>query len=124
MALVLLGAQPEVNCTDPQDQTSMNICAHRRYREADVQLNRVWPMTLRRAQQLDRDSAGSTPAGEAERRLRAAQRAWIAFRDAQCEVAGLEALGGSMEQLLVGSCLADMTDRRTEELMMLLASEN
>ncbi len=115
----LMGVQ-DVNCTDPQDQSSMNICAHRAYQEADAELNRVWPQTLRRAQQLDRESAE----GEAERRLRDAQRTWIAFRDAHCKVAGLDALGGSMEPLLVSGCLKDLTERRTHELRLLLAEEN
>ena len=119
MAAALMGGQ-DVDCTDPQDQSSMNICAHRSYQEADAELNRVWPQTLRRAQQLDRDSAG----GEAERRLRDAQRAWIAFRDAHCKVAGLDALGGSMEPLLVSGCLKDLTERRTMELRLLLAEGN
>ena len=113
-----LMAQP-TDCRDPQDQTSMNICAAQAYRAADADLNRVWAQALARVQRLDRESAH----GEAERRLRAAQRAWLAFRDAQCQVAGLDALGGSMEPLLVGGCLRDLTERRTNELHMLLQEQ-
>ena len=116
LAIAFLAAQPD--CRDPQDQTSMNICANEEYRRADTELNRVWPRALERVKELDRDGAN----GEAERRLRAAQRAWIAYRDAQCKVAGLEAIGGTLEPLLIGTCLKDLTERRTFELNRLLQS--
>ena len=48
----------------------------------------------------------------ADKALLAAQRAWIAYRDSQCELAGFEARGGSMEPMLVSGCLADLTRKR------------
>ncbi|MNT91411.1 hypothetical protein D3C72_2325040 [compost metagenome] len=56
----------------------------------------------------------------AEEALKKAQRAWIGYRDGQCELAGFEARGGSMEPMLVSGCLAQLTTTRTEELKALL----
>lgn len=45
--------------------------------------------------------------------------AWVSFRDANCEAAGFQARGGTMEPMLVSSCLADMSKKRAEELLTL-----
>jgi uncharacterized protein YecT (DUF1311 family) len=46
----------------------------------------------------------------------ASQRAWIAYRDAECIWQGFEAHGGSMEPMLVNACLAEKTTQRIKEL--------
>ena len=61
-----------------------------------------------------RNSAKTSKAQK--RRCLPAQRGWIAYRDGQCELAGFEARGGSMEPMLVSGCLADLTRKRTKEL--------
>jgi uncharacterized protein YecT (DUF1311 family) len=48
--------------------------------------------------------------------LKAAQRAWIPFRDKACESYGFLARGGSMEPMLVLQCRADLTRQRTSQL--------
>ncbi len=116
VAAALLAAQP-VDCDDALAQQDMNRCAAASAREADAELNRVYPQVVRQMQRYDRDAETG---GEAERRLREAQRAWIAFRDAQCSLAGVEALGGSLEPLLVSGCIKDLTERRISELQMML----
>jgi len=107
----------EPNCADPQTQADMNQCAARDANEADAALNLIYPQVLAHYQQMDRDSEST----EGVKRLRAAQRAWIAFRDAECAMAGYEALGGSMESMLVSGCVAQMTQRRAAELRMMLS---
>jgi uncharacterized protein YecT (DUF1311 family) len=62
---------------------------------------------------LDGDMKG------AEKALVTAQRAWIAYRDAECEARGFQARGGTMEPMLVAGCIADVTDARTKELKTL-----
>jgi uncharacterized protein YecT (DUF1311 family) len=42
-----------------------------------------------------------------------------AYRDAQCEAAGFQARGGTMEPMLVAGCIADITEVRTKELKAL-----
>jgi uncharacterized protein YecT (DUF1311 family) len=95
------GADP---CPDARTQTEMNLCAARELRTADAELNRVY-------QQL-------TGALEPDLRasLRTAQRAWIAFRDADCRSEAAEYEGGSMQPMVLSSCLADRTRDRTAQL--------
>ena len=52
-------------------------------------------------------------------RLRAAQRAWIAFRDANCAMAYALHGGGSLRQISGAQCVLRMTAERTFELRAL-----
>ena len=65
------------------------------------------------------ESMGASYAGAVEM-LKKAQRAWIGYRDGQCQLSGYSARGGSMEPMLVSQCLADLTKKRTQELKDLL----
>ncbi|WP_341861079.1 lysozyme inhibitor LprI family protein [Gymnodinialimonas sp. 57CJ19] len=54
--------------------------------------------------------------GEEEERLRVAQRAWIIYRDATCEMEA-DAMGaGSGEAMVRLGCLARLTERRARDL--------
>ena len=107
-------AQGRPNCKDPQTQTEMNICAGLDYKAADAELNRAYKAAM--AGMKDMDSNLPPALKGAEKTLRAAQRAWIPYRDKACAAYGFMARGGSMESMLVGSCLADLTRKRTKEL--------
>ena len=95
-------------------QQDMNICAETRFRSgrrrAERRLERGAPAAKELDAELCEDLKG------AEKALLAAQRGWIGYRDGQCELAGFEARGGSMEPMLVSGCLAELTRARTKEL--------
>ena len=122
LALALQGttaAQPdEPNCRDPQTQLEMNLCAGIEFERADAELNRVYRESIAGERQADREldrRYDQRPSNETI--LREAQRAWVAFRDAQCTYeANGEARGGSMEPMVHGQCLARMTRERTAQL--------
>lgn len=107
-------AQNTLDCSNPQTQTAMNICAAQDYKTADAELNRVYQTAIRTVRATDAELPPELKGAEAA--LRGAQRAWIPFRDRSCEVEGFEARGGTMESLLVSTCLAHMTRKRTQEL--------
>lgn len=107
-------AEPDVDCQNQITQFDMNVCSQRDYEAADVELNAQWKLT--RKAMVDTDASLSDNLKGAEKALIAAQRAWIAYRDTQCELAGFDARGGSMEPMLVSGCMAEMTRARTEEL--------
>ena len=48
--------------------------------------------------------------------LRDAQRAWIPFRDKACAAESNLARGGTMQSMLVSSCMERLTRQRTEDL--------
>lgn len=111
------GAQ-EVDCTDPQDQTSMNICSYRDWQAADKELNAIWPDI--RSKMKETDTYLDDHLKGAEAALLKAQRAWIDYRDGNCAAEGFYARGGTLEPLIVNSCLARMTRQRIEELQGIL----
>ncbi len=83
----------------------------------DELLNAEYRQTMAWAKEMDRDEAEYFPeyAVRADR-LRAAQRAWIAFRDAEC---GLEYAvwgAGSMRHIAGADCIMRQTAERAIEL--------
>jgi uncharacterized protein YecT (DUF1311 family) len=108
----------EANCSDPQAQMEMNMCAEIDFERADAELNRIYRESIAGVRQADREldrTSDQRPSNEAI--LREAQRAWVAFRDAQCTwEANGEARGGSMEPMVHGQCLARMTRERVAQL--------
>ncbi|MFM8745767.1 MAG: lysozyme inhibitor LprI family protein [Aestuariivirga sp.] len=89
----------------------MQSCADEALAQVDSQLNDIYDAIIQR---LDSDGAD---------RLRRAQRAWIAFRDAECRFQGLAAEGGSMNPVIVTECLASLTARRFDDLEAYLNCE-
>jgi uncharacterized protein YecT (DUF1311 family) len=113
-AVVALGwvgsAAEAADCRNPVDQHTMNNCAADDYDAADRALNLQYKVTRKVL-------AGASDI--ADRRLVAAQRAWIAFRDGHCDTVSAVVAGGSMEPLLRFSCLAEATRARTVQLKQL-----
>ncbi|WP_420339327.1 lysozyme inhibitor LprI family protein [Roseibium sp.] len=104
----------DVNCKEPQTQLDMTICAKKDWEAADVELNAAYKSAMAAMKQTD--SYLSDDLKVAAETLKAAQRAWIPFRDKACESYGFLARGGSMEPMLVLQCRADLTRQRTSEL--------
>jgi uncharacterized protein YecT (DUF1311 family) len=115
-------AEPEQVCDDPQTQLAMNTCAAMDFERADERLNEQWRETAAYMQARDAEIDHETDSqpGYYETLL-AAQRAWLAYRDAQCRSEGFMARGGSMQPMLVSMCKAYVTELRTEQLRVLAA---
>jgi uncharacterized protein YecT (DUF1311 family) len=105
---------PAVDCANATTQTDMNICADRDYKAADAALNVQYKKT--RAAMVGWDADLDDEQKGAEKALLKAQRAWVDYRDGECEAEGFEARGGSMEPMLVSACLATVTRERTKQL--------
>ncbi|MGQ8633124.1 lysozyme inhibitor LprI family protein [Agrobacterium sp. DKPNP3] len=110
-------AAQEPDCKEPQTQADMTICAGKDYEKADKQLN-VEYQKLRKLL-TERDKAADADGKGAGDALVTAQRAWVAFRDANCALSGFQARGGSMEPMLISSCLAEMSTKRADDLRQL-----
>lgn len=114
----------EFDCSRRDDlpQSGLTVCAGEDFDKTDAELNALWPKLVAEAKRRDADMADffrdrNVPTNE--KALRAAQRAWIEFRDRQCELESYEALGGSMQPMLGAACKADMTQKRIAELSTL-----
>ena len=74
---------------------------------------------LRRVTRLHDDAYRRlTAALSADRRrlLVASQRRWVAFRDAECDLAASQAAGGTLEPILAVACTIRLTVDRTAQL--------
>lgn len=108
-------------------QQAMNQCAYRDYLSADAAMDAQWKITRAKAKQDDADFAASGSAEFDTREghfasLLEAQRGWLRYRDAHCQLAGYSARGGSLEPLLVAMCKTDLTLQRTQQLKDLIAN--
>ncbi|RUM23061.1 DUF1311 domain-containing protein [Rhizobium vallis] len=104
----------DIVCKNPQTQSDMTSCEAARHETADKALNAQYKKTRAAMAAIDKDLDGDMKG--AEQALVKAQRAWIDYRDAECDAFGFQARGGTMEPMLVAGCLADVTDKRTKEL--------
>ena len=91
----------------------MNVCSFRDYLRADIELNRVWNAATGRLEHHQKVFAS----------LLAGQRAWLTYRDKQCDVWAKWYEGGTIVPLTVNSCLTDITKFRTKELSQLLEDQ-
>ena len=121
VALIMLMSAPamaqEVDCANPITQLDMTMCEYQAWERADADLNDMYGAAMAAVRQSDADYP--IEGLSEEDRLRTAQRAWVAFRDANCDVAGYPMRGGSAEPMLINACLRSMTEARTNELMLL-----
>ena len=112
-------ADERPDCIDPQTQMEMTYCASDDYEKADADLNTLWPDIVAAAKQNDEyvaDMARERGVPTTLQALRTAQRAWITFRDVQCEYEAYEVFGGTMQPMVGTLCLARLTRERIEVL--------
>ncbi|TBU86514.1 hypothetical protein DNK34_23405 [Pseudomonas dryadis] len=99
------------DCMDTAvSQTAMNGCARQAYEAADKQLNAVYrEVTGRLADEV-----------AAKQKLVAAQRSWIAFRDAECDFASSALDEGSARMMVDLGCLETLTRKRIADFQAYL----
>lgn len=108
------GAAAEEDCSYLATQLDMNQCAGRNFDAADAELNRVYRQVV--------DRLASDPEGLAK--LKAAERAWVAFRDAECTFAAMSVEAGSIHPMIWLGCREEQTQARTRVLQGYLACED
>jgi uncharacterized protein YecT (DUF1311 family) len=94
-------------------QAAMNACAEKAYAASDAALNKLY----RQIQQRLNDNG-------ANKRLVAAQRAWVAFRDAECRFSASDNGGGSQGSvfpMVFNLCLDRLTRKRVEDFKSYLS---
>lgn len=105
---------------DAVANSEMGECSLKKHKSADVLLNKVYKARVAVLKEQVVAEKNEGPLGqfgdETLKRLVKAQRAWIAFRDAECDLEGADMLHGSGESLLISGCLADTTLKRAVKL--------
>ncbi len=92
----------DIDCKNPVGQTSINICADKAFKASDKQLNEKYHELYE----------ASSEAGRLK--LQQAQRAWIAYRDAQCTFDTMGSVGGSMHAQTYSTCVDMLTQAQTK----------
>jgi uncharacterized protein YecT (DUF1311 family) len=114
-------------CEKATSQADMNDCYGREYQKDDARLNRVYHKAM---DFLQKDLAQATDqdlkkwAQTAIDDLKAAELAWIKYRDLQCEAAGQQYEGGSIRPMIHSMCLSMTTEHRIDELKQAYENDN
>ena len=109
--------QSKYPCTNAMTQGELNDCFCNQYKKADAELNRIY-------QELLSANTNNQPFVD---KLKTAQRAWIAFRDAQLEAIYLETGNprvkyGSVYPMCYCQAQQYLTEERTRQLRRMLRS--
>ena len=104
-----------IDCAKAASTVEMNTCAERDFAAADRILNEAYSRALAEIAVSDNPAPYAPAAWEKE--LRASQRAWIAFCDADCKgVVPMEWRGGTGTSSAVLGCMIDLTKARAKDL--------
>ncbi len=108
-------------------QTSEDAHVQHEHRLADTALNAQYRHTMDAMVLADRTRADALKKGmtrpdgrpSSQAGLVAAERAWLAYRDAHCVTVGFAYRGGAYQDEAEGKCINDLTRKRTVELKQL-----
>lgn len=109
--LLSTGAALADTCDSATTQTDINQCYAAEYKKQDDLLNQTYKQVMTRAEDKQKTQ------------LKAAQNAWIAFRDADCDFLSSSSENASVYPMVKASCLADKTRERIELLNSTLQCE-
>jgi uncharacterized protein YecT (DUF1311 family) len=99
-------AKSDDACNDPVMGTAgRSECYNKQYKSADAELNRVYGQVMSRLNSKSRQDA-----------LKTAQRAWISYRDKECEFDASRYEGGTEVNVVLPACLSGETSSRTDKL--------
>jgi uncharacterized protein YecT (DUF1311 family) len=109
-------SDPPLDCENALSTMDMNACAAKDFDKADAALNAVYQKALASIPEMAvEDPQFNTKTWEEA--LRASQRAWVAFRDAECENhVAMFWTGGSGATVDILGCKSEKTEARTKEL--------
>lgn len=111
MAMISATATRAEDCAKAMDQAAMTECAGKSYNKADAQLNALY----KQIEQRLKDDA------DTRNLLVAAQRGWVAFRDAECKFSSAGVTGGSAYPMVHANCAEELTTRRIADFKAYLA---
>jgi uncharacterized protein YecT (DUF1311 family) len=100
-------------CDSNKSQAELNHCYGAALKKPDAALNGLYKNILLR---LKTDQAGTKP-------LTSAQKAWLAFRNAECAFSSSGAQGGGAYPMIHATCLDTLTAKRLEDFKACLKCE-
>jgi len=92
------------DCNNARTQAEMNICAGHELEQTNATINNLYKETMAKYD------------AEGQDLLRKSERAWIVFRDAECDFRTSGSKGGSIWPLVHAQCLTELTRARIKQL--------
>jgi uncharacterized protein YecT (DUF1311 family) len=93
-----------LDCSRQETEGQARACSGQRLKDADRKLNQTYQALMKR---FSPDQQGL---------LKASEKAWLGYRDAQCRMVGSGVEGGSAQPMVTADCLGDLTTARVKEL--------
>jgi uncharacterized protein YecT (DUF1311 family) len=104
-----------IDCANAASTVEMNFCAEKEFDDADKSLNSAYATALKFVK--ERNLEKPHDAKSFEDALRASQRAWLAYRDADCkDLVAQEWSGGTGTTAASLECMTAKTVARTKDL--------
>jgi uncharacterized protein YecT (DUF1311 family) len=92
------------DCKNAPTQMEMDYCAGLDFKAADAKLNALYRQMTAKYDPADKE------------KLKAAEKAWLAYRDAECDYETAQSEGGSIHPMVETECATDKTQARIKEL--------
>ena len=106
-------ADPSLECSNAGSQVEVGACVTQAAERVEVALSIAQEIAMGSAQELD-EVTGRSAAVPA---MEAAEEAWAAYREAQCNAVGASFGGGSGTGIAIQSCRIELGRDRIKELM-------
>ena len=108
--LLTISSAWAVDCDKAFATPDLTECAAKEQKTVEVKLNSTYRKVLKELEQRDDNHQ------ETRKKLVAAQRAWIKFREADCDAAYQYYAGGTMRNLVHIGCMQKRAEQRIKEL--------
>ena len=111
--------KPGQDCGTLNTQMEITNCWEDQAQKADARLTAVYQKVQKAIRAKIAEEKGGPLAGYEQRaleKLRAAELAWIHYRDAQCDAAEQQNEGGTIAPSIHAGCMKELADRRAEDL--------
>lgn len=112
MVMMLPVACIAMDCDKAIATPDINACAYADYQKADAALNAMYKRVL----DAYKDGQGEAGSYSTRADLVKAQRAWVQFRDANCNAVYDRWQQGTIRGLMANACLKELTEQRTAQL--------
>lgn len=94
--------------------TAGYLCVSQKNKAADDKLNIEYKKAIKKIEEEERALRQTWPSTELVSLFRSAQRAWLKFRDAECEFTGISSTPSPWQGVQVEECKLRMTIERTD----------
>lgn len=101
-------------CKNQSNTHEINECGRLTLKSRDRDLNQAYQALMKSLRANDKED--NTNYAEVKKKLQEAQRAWIVFRDNDCQAKYTLWESGTIRGITHLSCLTERTEQRTKEL--------